>query len=200
MKQNIDLKKFCGPDVNHQLREPFSEGAYTYATNGRFLIRVPRIPEITATRPDCVKLEKLVFGVSEKNYKPLLAYPEPKKERCGICKGSGRSTECEECEGEGLIEWSTSCNEYEAECKSCHGDGRVSGSDELCPYCDGSGEIYGDRFCFVPVSKDRGLNIPLLEKLKTLEGLLLGELNKNDSLIPFSFNGGDGVVMTQYTD
>lgn len=53
-----DLKKFCGEeDTWRRLREPFSRGDFTYATDGRIGVRVPRIAEVTNEEgPDFEKL------------------------------------------------------------------------------------------------------------------------------------------------
>ncbi len=52
----IDLKPFCGDnDIRYYLNEPFSEGEFTYATNGHILIRVPRRDDVPEVSVDSMK-------------------------------------------------------------------------------------------------------------------------------------------------
>lgn len=192
---DINLKKFCDIDNEH-LREPFSEGDHSYATNGHILIRVPRVEGFKEGRPGTIKLDEFIFEGGA-GYDALPNYDPPKKEKCDTCKGHGKVSPCEECDGDGDVEWFSGFNWYSDGCKSCQGHGSVVGNDKVCPECEGEKTVYVDPWSFVDIGDDeRALAVILLEKMKTLPGVELGGLIKEKGYVPFRFSGGDGVVMT----
>jgi len=114
------IKSFCSTDpIRFKLAEPFNLEEWTYATDGRIIVRIKRGLETLQT-------------AKEANINPLSAYngvftdwfklpafevepepvpPEPKRTICNECDGTGDCDcycpkcdgECEECGGEGEI-------------------------------------------------------------------------------------------------
>lgn len=110
----IDLQPFCGRDeYRPYLHKPFSRGAYTYATDGRLLLRVARRDDVPENdrAPDC---EAAVFSKLQcsEYAAPDFALPDvkPEREDCILCEGRG----------------------FEHDCPSCQC---------TCPECDGAGHI-----------------------------------------------------------
>lgn len=115
------LQMFCGKETyRKELSKPWSGGEFTIATDGRILIRVPRVAEI----PEHEK-ESLTSGVASmvgKHYPIEAAWfdlpaipPKPPKEPdeiCSYCNGRGESHcghcgewgDCVECDGAGKFE------------------------------------------------------------------------------------------------
>ena len=100
-----DLQRFCASEDDPwpHLRQPWSHGERTYATNGHILVYVPRIAEIpeNAKAPDTTRLlENATSG--EWVLVPETAMPQDVP--CEWCEGSGRYPldrrhECGECDG-----------------------------------------------------------------------------------------------------
>jgi hypothetical protein len=86
-----------------------------------------------------------------------------------------------------------------AECRECYGNRKVEDIDENeneividpCPDCGGSGKT--DK---VPVKFNQvGISFYYLKKLQTLPGLKIDLTGNPTDMIPFVFDGGEGVVM-----
>lgn len=163
----IDLKPFCTNGYDrYQLRKPWSRDGYTYATNGRILVRVARrddVPE-NAQAPDVEKLlEKAQIDTA--NFTPLPPFdlPPEKMDECTSCGGSGCEHDCPDC--------------------NC-----------ICEDCDGSGEeshysfisvgIFGLPYAARHIAIIRDL--PGVEISRTAAGL---------NPMPFRFDGGIGLLM-----
>ena len=108
----IDLMQFCERNAMRVwLAEPFGIGEYTYASNGVILVRVPwsvwpsyYLPEEARPASFPTVMEWLDGSPA---MAPLPAIPPgPFYEKCLWCAGSGEVEydECEECDGEGVIE------------------------------------------------------------------------------------------------
>lgn len=87
----IDLKPFCGTDETRPyLLKPFSFEDRTYATDGRIMVRVPRmadVPEITKH----ADWNKPMEGIDTVTLSPLSLTLPPKPphgEECSACDGS----------------------------------------------------------------------------------------------------------------
>jgi hypothetical protein len=111
----IDLQPFCSTDKTRpSLLQPFTHGPWSYATDGRILVRVPRregaVCQGPFEPPPRFKLDAHLW-VSFPHEEEPIALPElPQKLRqmreCPWCRGTGnddRAT-CEECDGEGHIQ------------------------------------------------------------------------------------------------
>lgn len=192
----MDLQVFCNMKKGGQER-PFSQGGYTYATDGGMIIRIPRlntVPEVCgAPDPDT-----LPFWRDRADVKllPLPSYELPSPKSCSVCEGSGFTEECEECGGSGIISFSSRYNEYSDECKTCDGEG-VNVSDEedgkACRACNGSGDAPGQALRV----KWGGSLIDgrLLERIKDLPGVKITEMHGVINPCMFFFDGGDGLIM-----
>lgn len=128
------LKTFCGKDETRiVLTQPFSDEQWTYATDGRILIRVPKmdhppLKESESLLPgnnaeQMVKRCQEIFAVKtdDGNFMDLPKEPEQGwGEICFACNGSGKTQDlvCEHCGcvNEGVYD-------SERECENCY-DGR----------------------------------------------------------------------------
>lgn len=110
-RAKIDLTKFCSRDHSNRTK-PFSRGKWTYATDGRICIRVPRLTDIPENKkaPNC---EQIFKKADENSPYEWVAVPEMTVETviCFDCKGSGKWRDiddtnhpCEECDGEGKVQ------------------------------------------------------------------------------------------------
>lgn len=96
----IDLSAFCpSKPFAYRMKSPFSRGDYSWATDGRILVRVPRRPDI-AENPDAPNVEKFWVDFPQAGWcRPVVReLPTPKKKVCTACGGRGRKHECPECE------------------------------------------------------------------------------------------------------
>lgn len=76
------LQKFCSTDsFRVNINKPFSQGEYTYATNGHIIVRVPRIEGIgeqeKSDKFKPVEPEKLFAAIKDFPYHPIPDIPEP---------------------------------------------------------------------------------------------------------------------------
>jgi hypothetical protein len=106
----IDLQKYCSDNsFRLNLHRPFSQGDYTYATNGEFLIRVPLRQDVPQrNEPDASR--------AWPKYEPdawrcplAFDFPEPETALCDECFDGHQHAcpdcecVCEECDGIGEI-------------------------------------------------------------------------------------------------
>lgn len=154
----MNLNDFCcKDDYRDYLREPFSIGDRTIATDGSVLISVPRCTDNEAIGSFKDAIKRLLNELQDQEFMPLPDVSMPDQSDCPGCKGTGHAkrTECPECEGEGEAIAETDHNEYEVLCKTCKGDGFVLSSvgdeNEQCENCGGTGKIY-DRYSHVKVN------------------------------------------------
>lgn len=106
------LRSFCASDARRPLTcRPWSVGAFSYATNGRIIVRVPRLDDVPP--PDDAKIEKTAKQIDEWLAKlddtPRVAVP-----RIDIPKG--RSWTCDKCDGRGFEHNCPGCS---CECTDC---------------------------------------------------------------------------------
>ena len=67
----------------------------------------------------------------------------PKPQDCWVCNGSGLlHNKCDECSGDGFVEFENSFNLYEFHCKSCAGAGRGAPTKDQCKNCHGRGKQF----------------------------------------------------------
>ncbi len=107
----IDLTPFCATD-EERFAHPFSIGAWTYATDRRIAVRVPRrhdVPEMDDPPP----IERNFVTANNPLIEPVpFAGPQVKRyETCDSCHGTGGGHDCPhcrcvcmECAGEGSRE------------------------------------------------------------------------------------------------
>ena len=192
----MNIQDFCATD-SKRLEKPFSDEKYTYASNGHMIIRVSRIAEFSDSIP-FESHKDLVFSDNGSGFSDIPAYAAPDKVKCSICKGLKFASECPECLGDGYVELEKDFSQYECECDTCKGNGFVSGGEEVCGNCHGTGETYKDRWAGVDIN-DYYLGVALLEKVKDLPGIKLAN-KAYRSQVYFQFDGGDGILMTMLRD
>jgi hypothetical protein len=108
----IDLKMFCVEDFHLRsatLGQPWSAGAYTYASNGHILVRVSRCHDVPENHlaPNAEELIEMAYG-GEFVQMPPVQIPPLVETECEECGGSGHEHECPDCE---------------CDCKTCSGTG-----------------------------------------------------------------------------
>lgn len=202
-----DLNTFCQTDGSPAIATPWTEGGWTYASDGHMLLRVPRRDDV----PERIEAPK-VFGTSlgaafRKDPGEWAGVPalDITSEPCGVCKGTGKQYICPECEGEGEVTPTTEWNEYpEQTCETCGGKGQLSKDTWLrmvgkranpagddCRHCDGIGATRTDKAVRIGEAL---FSDWLLEKIAPLPGCKIGVLGRLD-ISRFKFEGGDGLIM-----
>jgi len=98
MIELLDLSRFCAttPDRANLLL-PWSEGDHTYASDGRIIVRVPRIPQVP-TNPDAPSLlpHRNCFTDDGDPATPMPALATPEQKPCEHCQG--HEDGCEKCD------------------------------------------------------------------------------------------------------
>jgi hypothetical protein len=191
-----DLQKFCSGDrTRYQLSTPFSIEDYTYACDGRIIIRVPAIAE---ARRDNV-FERVADVIpppgddwQQVEYPPGWESFEAHPTKCQSCNGVGKLPKCRKCDGTG------ECDHCGEECRRCDGTGLDADGngdpEKHCEDCDGSGS-YEPVFL---VSLNRGgvtVNLKYLKLIASLPGSKLLHRGDEKTVLRFEFNGGLGGVM-----
>lgn len=208
----INLTVFCDP-TRPNLSEPWSDAEYTYACDGTVGVRIPRQPEITRTDgPDLAKI--IASTAPSTDMRPMppidVAAWMPGFTSCKHCVGLGYVKKCSSCSGSG--ECTCNCCDNEHECGSCDGRGHTqvrtwSGGPEIgrdhsnatqCNVCNGSGrarkQVELKRVELWPRMYLSARNVACMQ---TLPNVMLDCAVTDLSLpIRFTFDGGDGVVMT----
>ena len=166
----IDLKPFCGDnDVRYYMNAPFSEGEFTYATNGHILVRVARcddVPEVEveAAPPKCEKLfadNPFISAVEIPDIPPMI------EADCDCCNGYGT---------------------HEQKCKT--------GTAYDCEECNATGKRVtepGETMWPQITVGDTGFASKYLRLIKALPGIEFSPNGQNPA--PFRFDGGDGLLM-----
>ena len=193
----FDLQAFCSTDeTRHCLCIPFSKGEYTYATDARILVQVPRLDDVPSERegynfPNVnMETNKWVDGpwseLPEINYLPEL-------EACKACLGLGKFEDCKKCEGDG-VKTCGECGE-EKHCNDCDGMGDTPSAtgERVCKECDGTGK------CEATQQMDIGhrlFDVQLIHRVSQLPGVMAA-ITAGDACDPlsFKFDGGKGLVM-----
>ena len=161
-----DLMKFCATGRGHiNISVPWSDGEYSYATNGHVIIRVPRLGDVHEkdTAPQT---------------KQLFPYPDPPAwfALAEIKLPKTKTVDCSECDGEGEVE--------HKECSSCRG--------HYCEECNGTGKVIPRRP--VPVGNSH-YQYGYLLMLMELPNCKIGPDVDPMKQTPFQFDGGDGLIM-----
>lgn len=166
----VDLNTFCGKDSRAYLRQPFSVGQFTYASDGYIAVRVPRQDEIADSGDVGVvkRLAEFFADVETKAFRPCkFTLPEPppaRKKTCPECGGTGHEHDCPDCL---------------CECDACDG----TGTEETTP--EVSVDIFG-----VPFNRD---HLALLTALPDLA--ICVDTPNNPACVRFT--GGFGIIMAR---
>jgi hypothetical protein len=208
----IDLISFCQTDGSKAINTPWSEGDYTYASNGHLLVRVPRREDV-AEKIEAPNIAGTSLGAGlDKTPAEWVDVPRlvVAPDDCPECKGTGKQYNCPECEGEGEVHLSTDWSDYgEETCETCGGNGQLSkdqwlrlmpkGSNpagENCYSCNGIGKKYEGK----AVEVGKGLfTDTLLAQISILPKCKIGVVDKLSPAI-FRFEGGDGLLMPRLSD
>jgi hypothetical protein len=172
----INLKLFCGPnDPKHPfLEEPFSAGAWTYATDGHIAVRVSRLEDVAENSAVPAGVLEGTSRLFEQTRKP-------------------RYKQAPEFELQEPFEW-----KEELECHRCRGTGKFHirecpDCNCKCFECDGTGifTVPNVRTTSIGKALYRSKYISLMRSLPQLE---LGRPHRSKPL-PFRFDGGEGLLM-----
>lgn len=110
----IDLTSFCSTDpARPVLHRPFSKGEFTYATDGRVILRVARRPDVAEVK-DAPHAERIFSGyplTDDRRALPPFIFPTPKTRPCDKCDSRGSAHDCPDCQ----------CT-----CRKCDGRGSVT--------------------------------------------------------------------------
>lgn len=219
----IDLTAFCHPETSRvALLAPFASGAYSYASDGCIMVRVPRRECDPEHAKYAAVLDTYLAGPAGEmapfpavDLPPLSAYvPEP----CATCAATGwmHTVECRACRGSGMTECPT-CHHEDA-CDDCGGTGNVERPSTTeddpdgrieCMDCDGTGDR-GDKHAVPhvptrvgPYSIDRRYVVvmqalPGIEIDLGREDWFVGAPHKYGvTVVPvrFRFDGGEGAIV-----
>ena len=167
----IDLTPFVSKDESRfAICRPFSLEEWTYATDGRILIRVPRRVDV----PEYEESPKSAASIIPTESRPLVSLPEfveydfealEREKDCGLCEGGG-SVACETCG-------------HEEDCNNCNGKGIVNAA----PKPD---KVVIDGVYF---------NQLYLTLIKRLPNVRLGVSLVADGPARIEFDDGEGALM-----
>lgn len=192
----IDLSFFCGEDEEVAL--PFSEGIYTYATDGYIIVRVPHREGADGKMPPGgigFSFEPMHAG----GWQEIPDLPAAQTKKCPTCRGIGKVNPCVDCDGEGEVYFSKGRHAYEFECQECYGDGVVPGKRETCRFCKGVGKMLADSLACTVISGTK-LTLELLRKIKTLPDANIYLPPSPGGLVSFRFDGGVGLLAARNQD
>lgn len=173
----LRLDGFCAPESRYQLARPFSSGGYTYATNGRVCLRLPRREDAAEADEKQVKIvEKIDQWLNDCATQPLTPIDGSKLPQklpaihCEDCRGTGRQhPDCECCE---------------CECYECDG----KGEEEKWRLVDFENVIFSEELIRL-----------ILARLPNIK-LCISDIGNNNDKRLFTFSGredlcGDGLIM-----
>jgi hypothetical protein len=213
----IDLQKFCEMrKARSAYAAPWTLGDRTYALDGRFAVRVPRIHLegiVDTVDKDSIEVAaKIAEALAEHagaraTATPIPAIPDFEKETCVTCHGRKLVVMCEECDGEG----SQTCNlDHEHECETCDSFGYVGGLIPEMADAVGCWKCLGEGFTPASSFRSWGMPVVLLPQMHCLSLLNLKRLRMlpecvwhwpefaaetPDKAIPFWFKDGDGIFL-----
>jgi hypothetical protein len=216
----IDLRPFCNPHPSDRFRaagEPHTLAGFTYATDGRILVRVP------ATVDDTLSLlpgEMIYRTIDGRGFPPAWTLPLPapaeiadssqwqpwpaidytmEDRQCGACGGDGseRGEDCAECDGDGEVRCPT-CDHL-TECDRCDGRGYLRGKQ--CPFCSGCPK--GGPFPTTQRVGDMAVELRIDAKVRVLPNVRWRKAaragaavsDNGGELVQFVFDGGCGLLV-----
>lgn len=160
-----DLEEFCSQD-RAPLISPFSQGEFTFASEGRICIAVPRLKGVPERQDAPNNVMKNIFDANPNNGNfallSAIKIPELKGyQPCKTCEGSG---EC-----------LCKCCEVIHDCGNCDGGGKVP---------ENTIRVTIGRHCVSHI---------LLNKIKHLPNICIAESSFSDmGALTFKFDGGEG--------
>jgi RecJ-like exonuclease len=198
------------------LSTPFYHNHFVYATDGNLAIRIPaenlndNLPE-KGNRNVAEMAEKLdeyfAADYSKQESHTLSDFDfDLETELCEHCEGEGKLYACDECDGDGIVVYSTDYNDYEHECGSCNGDGYFTKSEwerefprsnvenadhQECEDCGGAGTISANPDIYFDEVRFQG---KLLKKFMQFEGATI-TISKKMTPALIKWDGGEGILM-----
>lgn len=187
----IDLKQFCADGNDFRgLGHPYSDGQYTYASNGHIAVRVPlREPADdgqTKIGASIIRATQALFNDESLFVEcgPIPACSMPNDSICPFCLGEGIYSKCPDCDGFGIVEY----DEREETCDTCEG----KRTDVVCNGCNGSGKHF---FARIKLTKQIGIAWGYLRIIESLPDAQINLSGGAADVIRFRFSGGLGAVM-----
>lgn len=204
----INLEKFALRDAGPTSRAssigaPWSVGEWSVATNGHILVRVARRADIPENdkAPDLSK--PLAQAAHATDIAPIPNFTMPETKACRQCRGNKMMTECPDCSGQGYRTCPT-CD-HDKDCDDCDGTGQVrpqSGEpQEWCQECDGDGVDWkspSGETRYVIIAKNTMIQLRYASWIMDLPRHKISLTHRepdNGRSIPFTFDGGDGLLM-----
>lgn len=143
------LINFCSrDDLRKNLRNPFFSCGYYCATDGVLMVASKGKFKKEMSK-DGVNISFLLnksFSSIETTVKEVISI---KKSICQDCNGTGKITECDECDGDGYIKltYDGKYDDYEniEDCIHCDGTGNISSKNGDACGCNG-GYIYNESY------------------------------------------------------
>ena len=202
---NIDtIKLFCDLEERswYNLREPFVFGDYVCACDSHCIVRVPNTFGITrpCPLPDPALLDGFFDMDHAGEWVDIPPLPEAPTEKCETCRGTGKIAICEECEGEGQVDYIGKTGSWAITCPCCKGDGIFAGMasndhNEACESCNGTGIRPEDYSANIKIGTVR-VDVRLLRKISILPDVkLLAPAQPGATRVVFTFVAGVGTVM-----
>lgn len=190
------LQQFCDPG-REDIAVPFSVRSHTYATDGKILLRVPRIADVPEKiSPIAIKISELLSNVyvsaSEAALVEIPELPDDIQEPCRKCEGPGRISVCPECDGDGEVDVENEYHTYSGlTCQTCDGYGTIGGSRCECKSCNGTGKAESRLTVAIgPASFQHRY----LSALKKMAGARIASLTPHAAAY-FRWDGGDGLLL-----
>ena len=188
------IRGFCAKTINRPtLMEPFTNGKFTYATDGRVIVRVPwigAVPERDSAPDPCTQLTWTHDEVD--SWLPLPTLDDSMEAKCSTCCGLGKTTTCNECHGDGVVGFFNDFHDYECECQSCNGDGVSAGGVDVCSSCGGA------KYDAISVPIGAALmGSTYWRQLHSLPNAMIEATPIPRGMIRFKFDGGCGLLMTR---
>jgi hypothetical protein len=163
------LQPFCSTKRwRKYLNAPFSDAAFTYATDGLVLVRVARQLQMVghekAPRDNAKRLlDGAGFDTALFLDAPVIEFPAPERIECRTCDGRGFEHDCPDC--------------------SCE-----------CDECDGEGSRDDDCECSIGIG-GTPIALRVARRVWELPGLKLGQPPGPSQPWAFTFDGGVGLFM-----
>jgi hypothetical protein len=182
-----ELRAFCGTDDDRAwMHQPWSRCDYTYATNGKILIRVPRLADVEDGNYS-KSCDNLVRPHDTAEWLPMPVVDMPEPETCSACEGRKADMRCDEREGCGKLTLSSNKHDYDVDCISCGGSGRLP----TCPTCHGTGQVMPIDIVHVGEAAFQTRYLALFSRLPCCEIAATGP----ESVAAIRFTGGVGAIM-----
>jgi hypothetical protein len=170
---NIEtLQKFCGKlGKRESIETPWTNGDYTYATDGRILVRVDNHPSARVCEKGKIGLDVSVFAFDHNRLGPPCWIPVPDvvllSKPCLICQGLGRKI-----------------------CVTC-------GSEFPCTACSGDGIVFGENENRVAIveAEVNGVYLKLIKDNLENAEIEIAEKGHEHDPLRFKFDGGLGYLM-----